>query len=82
MRSTRRAASSVLFTWLVLAGCFPTSLGSSGATTSGSPAAGPAGAGAQGGSSGRVIVVGAGPQMTYTLQQPAAGTWPLPVSQG
>ncbi|MER5913032.1 hypothetical protein ABT124_21650 [Streptomyces sp. NPDC001982] len=77
MRSARRAASSVLFTCLVLAGCSPASLGgsSSGASGSGSPAAGPSGTGSQGGSSGREIAVGAGPQKTYTVQQqPAAGS--------
>jgi len=79
MRSTRFAASSVLFTCLVLAGCSPTSLGGSNSTSgvsgSGSPAAGPSGTAAQGSSSGRVIAVGAGPQRTYTVQeQPATGT--------
>ncbi|MEV8543685.1 hypothetical protein [Streptomyces sp. NPDC051572] len=77
MRSTRFAASSVLFTCLVLTGCSPPSLGSAGAGASGggSPAAGPSGAPAQGSSSGRAIAVGAGPQKTYTVQQqPAAGT--------
>jgi len=73
MRFTRCAASSVLFTFLVLAGCSPTSLGSSssGASGSGSPSAGSSGAGG----AGRAIAVGAGPQETYTVQQqPAAGT--------
>ena len=73
MRSTRRAASSVLLTCLVLAGCSPTSLGNSnaGASGSGTPSAGPSGAGG----AGRAIAVGAGPQKTYTVQQqPAAGT--------
>ncbi|MFF5307652.1 hypothetical protein ACFY5F_50775 [Streptomyces sp. NPDC013161] len=71
MRSTRRAASSVLLTCLMLAGCSPTSLGAS--TSSGSPsaAAGPSGAAG----AGRAIAVGAGPQKTYTVQQqPAAGS--------
>lgn len=73
MCSTRRAASSVLFTCLVLAGCSPTSLGNSnaGASGSGMPSAGPSGAGG----AGRAIAVGAGPQRTYTVQQqPAAGS--------
>ncbi|MFE9601492.1 hypothetical protein [Streptomyces hokutonensis] len=71
MRSTRRAASSVLFSCLVLAGCSPTSLDGSGASGNGSPSAGPSGAGG----AGRAIAVGAGPQKTYTVQkQPAAGS--------
>lgn len=75
MRSTRRAASSVLFICLVLAGCSPTSLGSSGASGSASPAAGPSGTAAQGGGAGRTIAVGAGPQRTYMVQQqPASGS--------
>ncbi|SEC20058.1 hypothetical protein SAMN05216489_00139 [Streptomyces sp. 3213] len=71
MPCTRRAASSVLLTCLMLAGCSPTSLG--GSTSSGSPSAtaGPSGAGG----AGRAIAVGAGPQKTYTVQQqPAAGS--------
>ncbi|MGY1503731.1 hypothetical protein ACW4TU_45470 (plasmid) [Streptomyces sp. QTS52] len=71
MRSTRRAASSVLFTCLVLAGCSPTSLGGSVPSGSASGAAEPSGAGG----AGRAIAVGAGPQKHYTVQkQPAAGS--------
>lgn len=71
MRSTRRAASSVLLTCLVLAGCSPTSLGGSAASESASATSGASGAGG----AGRAIAVGAGPQTTYTVQQqPAAGT--------
>ena len=71
MRSTCRAASSVLLTCLMLAGCSPTSLG--GSTSSGSPSAASAASGAAG--AGRAIAVGAGPQKTYTVQQqPAAGS--------
>ncbi|WP_416962318.1 hypothetical protein [Streptomyces sp. Agncl-13] len=71
MRSTRRAASSVLLTCLVLAGCSPTSLGGSAASESASATSGASGAGG----AGRAIAVGAGPQKTYTVQkQPAAGT--------
>ncbi|MER7929790.1 hypothetical protein ABTY96_42795 [Streptomyces sp. NPDC096057] len=73
MRSIHRAASSVLFTCLVLAGCSPTSPGSPNAGTSGSgsPSAGPSGAAG----AGRPIAVGAGPQRTYTVEkQPAAGS--------
>jgi hypothetical protein len=71
MRSTRRAASSVLLTCLVLAGCSPTALGGSAPSGSASGAAGPSGAGG----AGRAIAVGAGPQKTYTVQQqPAAGS--------
>ncbi|WP_329550506.1 hypothetical protein [Streptomyces sp. NBC_00696] len=73
MHSTRRAASSVLFACLVLAGCSPTSLGNSNTGASGSrtPSSGPSGAGG----AGRAIAVGAGPQRTYTVQQqPAAGS--------
>ena len=71
MRSTRRAASSALLTCLMLAGCSPTSLGGASPSGSASGAAGSSGAGG----AGRAIVVGAGPQKTYTVQkQPAAGT--------
>ncbi len=71
MPSTRRAASSVLLTCLMLAGCSPTALGGSAPSGSASGAAGPSGAGG----AGRAIAVGAGPQKTYTVQQqPAAGT--------
>jgi len=71
MRSTHRAASSVLLTCLMLAGCSPTSLGGSTAPGSASAAAPPSGAAG----AGRAIAVGAGPQKTYTVQkQPAAGT--------
>ncbi|WP_406126868.1 hypothetical protein [Streptomyces sp. NBC_00989] len=71
MLSTRRAASSVLLTCLMVAGCSPTALG--GSTSSGSPSATSAASGAAG--AGRAIAVGAGPQKTYTVQQqPAAGS--------
>ncbi|MER6206568.1 hypothetical protein [Streptomyces sp. NPDC001642] len=71
MPSTRRAASSVLLTCLMLAGCSPTSL--AGSTSSGSPSTTSAASGAAG--AGREIAVGAGPQKTYTVQQqPAAGS--------
>ncbi|MEV0743447.1 hypothetical protein AB0I51_47790 [Streptomyces sp. NPDC050549] len=71
MPSTRRAASFVLLTCLMLAGCSPTSLG--GSTSSGSPSATSAASGAAG--AGRAIAVGAGPQKAYTVQQqPAAGS--------
>ncbi|WP_327666907.1 hypothetical protein OHN37_16325 [Streptomyces sp. NBC_00485] len=73
MRSTRHVASSVLLAALFVAGCSPDSLG--GLSASGTPAAGPSGAVASGGSSGRAIAVGAGPQKHYTVQQqPAAGS--------
>ncbi|MFJ9381639.1 hypothetical protein [Streptomyces sp. NPDC101455] len=71
MPSTRRAASSVLLTCLMLAGCSPPALGGSAPSGSASGAAEPSGAGG----AGREIAVGAGPQKTYTVQkQPAAGT--------
>ncbi|MFF5303480.1 hypothetical protein ACFY5F_29405 [Streptomyces sp. NPDC013161] len=71
MRSTRRAASSVLLTCLMLAGCSPTALGGSAPSGSASDVAGPSGVSG----AGRVIAVGAGPQKTYTVQQqPAAGS--------
>ncbi|MFJ3310115.1 hypothetical protein ACIPSA_45405 [Streptomyces sp. NPDC086549] len=69
MRSARRAASSVVLSCLMLAGCSSASVGSSPGAGSGSAAAGP------GGVSGRAIAVGAGPQKQYTVQQqPAAGS--------
>jgi len=75
MHSTRRAASSVLFTCLVLAGCSPTSLGNSGATTKRDPSRWSVGHGCPGREFGAVIVVGAGPQKAYTVQQqPTAGS--------
>ncbi|WP_328674898.1 hypothetical protein [Streptomyces sp. NBC_00343] len=71
MPSTRRAASSVLLTCLMLAGCSPTALGGSAPSGSASGATEPSGAGG----AGRAIAVGAGPQKTYTVQQqPAAGS--------
>ncbi|MFE9606824.1 hypothetical protein [Streptomyces hokutonensis] len=71
MPSIHRAASSVLLTCLMLAGCSPTALGGSTPSGSASGAREPSGAGGPG----RAIAVGAGPQKTYTVQQqPAAGT--------
>ncbi|MGW0584669.1 hypothetical protein ACWD25_54300 [Streptomyces sp. NPDC002920] len=75
MRSTRRAASSVLLATLFVAGCSPDSLGGLSASASGTPAAGPSRTAATDGAAGRAIAVGAGPQKTYTVQQqPAAGS--------
>lgn len=75
MRFVRRAASSVVLSCLVVAGCSSASVGSSPGAGSGSAAAGPSGSAGPGGVSGRAIAVGAGPQQQYTVQQqPAAGS--------
>lgn len=68
MRSACRAASSVVLSCLMLAGCSSASVG-------GSPGGGRGSAAGPGGVSGRAIAVGAGPQEQYTVQQqPAAGS--------
>ncbi|MEU6070659.1 hypothetical protein ABZ864_41020 [Streptomyces sp. NPDC047082] len=75
MRSAHRAASSVVLSCLVLAGCSSGSVGSSPGAGSGSAPAGPSASAGRGGLSGRAIPVGAGPQKQYTVQQqPAAGS--------
>ncbi|WP_369244409.1 hypothetical protein [Streptomyces sp. R41] len=75
MRSTARAASSMLLAAVCVAGCSPGSLGGTTASPNGTPAAGPSGTRGAGGASGSGIAVGAGPQETYTVQQqPDAGS--------
>ncbi|MFI6658192.1 hypothetical protein ACIBL8_22015 [Streptomyces sp. NPDC050523] len=74
MRSTYRAASTVVLACLLLTSCKSVSLGTSTSSESQSPVAGASGTAAPGGS-GRAIAVGAGPQKHYTVQQqPAAGS--------
>ncbi|MCX5055054.1 hypothetical protein [Streptomyces sp. NBC_00474] len=74
MRSTRRAASTVVLACLLLTSCKSVSLGTSTSSESRSPAAGASGPAAPAGA-GRAIAVGAGPQKHYTVQQqPAAGS--------
>jgi hypothetical protein len=71
MRSAVRTASSVLLAGVFVTGCSSTSLGGPAPSTSASAA----GTGAPGGSPGRSIAVGAGPQKSYTVQQqPPAGS--------
>ncbi|MFJ9566031.1 hypothetical protein ACIRQQ_39115 [Streptomyces fuscichromogenes] len=74
MSSTCRAASIVVLSCLLLAGCKSTSLGGAAPSPSaGTPSAASGGSGA--GGAGRAIAVGAGPQKKYTVQQqPAAGS--------
>ncbi|MCX5063765.1 MULTISPECIES: hypothetical protein [unclassified Streptomyces] len=75
MRSTRRAASTVVLACLLLASCKSGSLGTSTSSASRSPAAGASGSAASAGGSSGPIAVGAGPQKHYTVQQqPAAGS--------
>ncbi|MGW2722406.1 hypothetical protein [Streptomyces sp. NPDC001492] len=75
MRSTRRAASTVVLACLLLAGCKSGSLGTSTSSEGRSPAAGASGTAAPAGGSSGPIAVGAGPQKHYTVQkQPAAGS--------
>ncbi|WP_369253842.1 hypothetical protein [Streptomyces sp. R35] len=75
MRSTRRAASTVVLVCLLLAGCKSASLGTSTSSESHSPVAGASGTAAPAGGSSGPIAVGAGPQKHYTVQQqPAAGS--------
>ncbi|WP_316771849.1 hypothetical protein [Streptomyces sasae] len=72
MTSTRRAASIVVLSCLILAGCKSGSLGGSSPSPGGSASAPASGAA---GGAGRKIAVGAGPQKKYTVQQqPAAGS--------
>ncbi|WP_167467570.1 hypothetical protein [Streptomyces rishiriensis] len=72
MRFVRGVAVPAVFAFL-LAGCSAGSLGGLG--ESGAAAAGPSKTPAAGGSSGRSLAVGAGPQKAYTVQrQPAAGS--------
>ncbi|MET8291736.1 hypothetical protein ABZV80_42280 [Streptomyces sp. NPDC005132] len=74
MHSSYRAASSVLFAAVFLAGCSPAATGGSVASPAGTSATGPSGTDARGGPQG-AIAVGAGPQTTYTVQkQPPAGS--------
>ncbi|MFF3137658.1 hypothetical protein [Streptomyces mirabilis] len=74
MHSSYRAASSVLFAAVFLAGCSPAATGGSTASPAGTSATGPSGTDARGGPE-RAIAVGAGPQTTYTVQtQPPAGS--------
>ncbi|MET8138015.1 hypothetical protein [Streptomyces sp. NPDC005251] len=74
MRSSYRAASSVLFAAVFLAGCTPAATSGSTASPTGTLATRPSGTGAGGGAD-REIAVGAGPQTTYTVQkQPPAGS--------
>ncbi|MFB8137866.1 hypothetical protein [Streptomyces mirabilis] len=74
MRSSYRAASSVLFAAVFLAGCSPAATGGSAVSPAGTAATRPSGTDARGGPQG-AIAVGAGPQTTYTVQkQPPAGS--------
>ncbi|MFD7607680.1 hypothetical protein ACFWAN_46100 [Streptomyces mirabilis] len=74
MRSSYRAASSVLFAAVFLAGCSPAATGGSAASPAGTAPTGRSGTDARGGPQG-AIAVGAGPQTTYTVQkQPPAGS--------
>lgn len=74
MHSSYRAASSVLFAAVFLAGCSPAATGGSTASPAGTAATKPSGTDARGGPQG-AIAVGAGPQSTYTVQkQPPAGS--------
>ena len=73
MRSTCRAASTMVLACLLLASCKTGSLGTS--SESRSPVAGGSGTAAPTGGSSGPIAVGAGPQKHYTVQkQPAAGS--------
>jgi hypothetical protein len=75
MRSNHRAASNVVLACLLLASCKSVSLGPSTSSESRSPVAGASGTAAPAGGSSGPIVVGAGPQRHYTVQQqPAAGS--------
>ncbi|MFF4361088.1 hypothetical protein [Streptomyces sp. NPDC001604] len=75
MRSTRRAASTVVLACLLLAGCKSGSLGTSTSSDGRSPGAGASGTAAPPGRSSGTIAVGAGPQKQYTVQkQPPAGS--------
>ncbi|MET7728839.1 hypothetical protein [Streptomyces mirabilis] len=74
MHSSYRAASSVLFAAVFLAGCSPAATGGSAASPTGTSAPGPSGTDARGGPQG-AIAVGAGSQTAYTAQkQPPAGS--------
>ncbi|MFE2520965.1 hypothetical protein ACFXG9_37855 [Streptomyces mirabilis] len=74
MHCSYRAASSVLFAAVFLAGCSPAATGGSAASPAGTAATKPSGTDARSGPQG-VIAVGAGPQTTYTVQkQPPAGS--------
>jgi hypothetical protein len=74
MRSTRRAASTVVLACLLLTSCKSGSLGTSTSSGSKSPVAGASGTSASAGAGG-AIAVGAGPQKHYMVQQqPAAGS--------
>lgn len=74
MRSAVRTVSSVLFIGLLLGACSPEVHDGSAGSRGRSAKPGSSATGA-GGASGRTIVVGAGPQKTYTVQQqPPAGS--------
>ncbi|MFD5814093.1 hypothetical protein [Streptomyces sp. NPDC127038] len=82
MRSTYRAASSVLFATVFLAGCSPVAAGGSPASPTGTWPTKSLGTGTGGGAD-RAIAVGAGPQTTYTVQkQPPAGSCHFRYEQG
>ncbi|MCT9011683.1 hypothetical protein [Streptomyces rhizosphaerihabitans] len=82
MRSSYRAASSVLFAAVFLAGCTPAATSGSTASPTGTSATRPSGTEAGGGPD-RAIAVGAGPQTTYTVQkQPPAGSCHLRYEKG
>ncbi|MFE2973082.1 hypothetical protein ACFXKC_58315 [Streptomyces sp. NPDC059340] len=75
MHSSYRAASSVLFAAVFLAGCSSASTSGSTASPAGTAATGPSATGARGGGPEQGIAVGAGPQSKYTVQkQPPAGS--------
>ncbi|MFD7477788.1 hypothetical protein ACFV8Z_38165 [Streptomyces sp. NPDC059837] len=81
MHSSYRAASSVLFAAVSLAGCSPATTGGTTASLTGTSAT-PSGAHARGGPQG-AIAVGAGPQTTYTVQkQPPAGSYHFRYEKG
>ncbi|KPI14623.1 hypothetical protein OK006_3319 [Actinobacteria bacterium OK006] len=74
MHSSYRAASSVLFAAVFLAGCSSAATGGPTASPAGTAATGSSGTDARGGPE-EAIAVGAGPQTTYTVQkQPPAGS--------
>ncbi|MER8062680.1 MULTISPECIES: hypothetical protein [unclassified Streptomyces] len=73
MSLVRRAVPPVLLTCLLLTGCASTApSGSATLDKGGAPAAGPSATGVS--AEAPKIPVGAGPQKTYTVQQPAAGS--------
>ncbi|MGW4983883.1 hypothetical protein ACWERA_48445, partial [Streptomyces mirabilis] len=74
LHASNRAASSVLFDAVFLAGCSPAATGGSTTSPARTSATGSSGTDARGGPQG-AIALGAGPQTTYTVQkQPPAGS--------